>query len=113
MGHKAEHDVIAPGKDARKPEADQNDGQGLVQPFLLHNIVSYDPSYGAVSDLQTIFIPMQVRSCTLDTWLPDQVAFMAQTGNHRANEFYEARLEPSAKPIYASGDIASFIRRKV
>ena len=34
----------------------------------------------------------KVRSCTLDTWLPEQVAFMARTGNAAANAHFEARL---------------------
>lgn len=56
---------------------------------------------------------MQVRSCTLDTWLPEQVAFMARTGNARANAYYEAKLESSQKPSYHSPDLEAFIRRKV
>ena len=55
----------------------------------------------------------QVRSCTLDTWLPEQVAFMARTGNARANAALEARLDPSQKPSYYSPDLEAFIRRKV
>lgn len=54
----------------------------------------------------------QVRSCSLDTWLPAQVTFMQQTGNDRANEFFEAKMDPSWKPAYGSADIASFVRRK-
>ena len=43
----------------------------------------------------------QVRSCTLDTWLPGQVAFMAHTGNGIANSYWEARLAPeAAKPSF-------------
>ncbi len=56
---------------------------------------------------------VQVRSCTLDTWLPEQVAFMARTGNTKANAYYEAKLEPSEKPSYNSADLEAFIRRKV
>lgn len=55
----------------------------------------------------------QVRSCTLDTWLPEQVAFMARTGNARANAALEARLDPSQKLSYYSPELESFIRRKV
>ena len=55
----------------------------------------------------------QVRSCTLDTWLPEQVAFMAQTGNDRANQYFEAKLERELKPAYGSVDLERFIRRKV
>ncbi|CDY46889.1 BnaA01g27890D [Brassica napus] len=34
----------------------------------------------------------QVRSITLDTWLPDQVAFMQSTGNAKANQYWESEL---------------------
>jgi hypothetical protein len=35
----------------------------------------------------------QVRSCTLDTWLPSQVQFIAWVGgNRRANDYWEAAL---------------------
>ena len=56
---------------------------------------------------------VQVRSCTLDTWLPEQVAFMARTGNAKANAYYEAKLDSSQKPSYYSPDLEPFIRRKV
>lgn len=55
----------------------------------------------------------KVRSCTLDTWLPEQVAFMARTGNARANAHYEARLPAGAKPSYYSPELEAFTRRKV
>lgn len=55
----------------------------------------------------------QVRSVTLDTWLPEQVAFMAATGNGVANSFWEAKLQPGIKPHYDSPELGSFIRRKV
>ena len=55
----------------------------------------------------------QVRSCTLDTWLPEQVAFMERTGNAVANAYREAKLHPSQRPAPDSPDLASFIRRKV
>jgi stromal membrane-associated protein len=35
-----------------------------------------------------------VRSCTLDTWSPEQVRVMACVGNRRANAYWEARLPP-------------------
>lgn len=38
---------------------------------------------------------------------------MKQTGNHAANEFYEAKLDANAKPMYGSHDVTAFIRRKV
>ncbi len=56
---------------------------------------------------------MQVRSCTLDTWLPEQVTFMDRTGNAKANAHYEAKLDPAQKPSYYSPDLEAFIRRKV
>ena len=56
---------------------------------------------------------VQVRSCTLDTWLPEQVAFMAETGNHKANAFLEANLREDQKPGYDTAELASFIRKKV
>ncbi|KAJ6418712.1 hypothetical protein OIU84_001980 [Salix udensis] len=34
----------------------------------------------------------QVRSTTLDTWLPEQVAFMQSVGNRRSNDYWEAEL---------------------
>jgi hypothetical protein len=55
----------------------------------------------------------QVRSVSLDTWLPQQVEFMAKTGNAAANAHYEARLDPAQKPSYHSPDLDAFIRRKV
>lgn len=56
---------------------------------------------------------MQVRSCTLDTWLPEQVEFMERTGNLAANAYFEARLDPELKPVYGSADLQPFIFRKV
>jgi hypothetical protein len=56
---------------------------------------------------------MQVRSVTLDTWLPEQVAFMAATGNGIANAFWEAKLQPGTKPHYDAPELGTFIRRKV
>ena len=55
---------------------------------------------------------MQVRSCTLDTWLPEQVRFMASTGNSVANAYWEARLPDLAKPSTTSPELDGFIRRK-
>ncbi|KAK9805408.1 hypothetical protein WJX73_002177 [Symbiochloris irregularis] len=54
----------------------------------------------------------KVRSCTLDTWLPEQVAFMAATGNGLANAYREAKLDPAQRPKADSADLATFIRRK-
>ncbi|GAB2298720.1 hypothetical protein Dimus_032794 [Dionaea muscipula] len=37
----------------------------------------------------------KVRSANLDTWLPDQVAFMQSMGNDKSNAYWEAELPPS------------------
>ncbi|CAK9312090.1 unnamed protein product [Citrullus colocynthis] len=37
----------------------------------------------------------KVRSTTLDTWLPEQVAFMQSMGNERSNCYWEAELPPN------------------
>ncbi|KAK7314745.1 hypothetical protein VNO77_33273 [Canavalia gladiata] len=37
----------------------------------------------------------KVRSTTLDTWLPDQIAFMQSTGNVNSNKHWEAELPPN------------------
>ncbi|XP_020242940.1 arf-GAP with GTPase, ANK repeat and PH domain-containing protein 1-like [Asparagus officinalis] len=38
---------------------------------------------------------LQVRSATLDTWLPEQVAFIQSMGNEKANSYWEAELPPN------------------
>lgn len=50
----------------------------------------------------------KVRSATLDTWLPEQVAFIQSMGNERANIYWEAEL-PSH---YDRVGIENFIRAK-
>ncbi|KAJ3705086.1 hypothetical protein LUZ61_008791 [Rhynchospora tenuis] len=50
----------------------------------------------------------KVRSATLDTWLPEQVAFIQSMGNERANSFWEAELPPN----YDRVGIENFIRAK-
>ncbi|KAK9156205.1 hypothetical protein Sjap_003685 [Stephania japonica] len=64
-----------------------------------------------------IFICMQcsgihrslgVRSATLDTWLPEQVAFIQSMGNEKANRYWEAELPPN----YDRVGIENFIRAK-
>ena len=60
----------------------------------------------------SLLCALQVRSCTLDTWLPGQVSFMAATGNAAANAYWEAKLTSSQKPHYESPDLQPFIRRK-
>ncbi|KAL3688798.1 hypothetical protein R1sor_015107 [Riccia sorocarpa] len=37
----------------------------------------------------------KVRSATLDTWLPEQVAFMQSMGNEKANQYWEEELPPN------------------
>ncbi|OMO80401.1 Arf GTPase activating protein, partial [Corchorus capsularis] len=49
-----------------------------------------------------------VRSATLDTWLPEQVAFIQSMGNERANSYWEAELPPN----YDRVGIENFIRAK-
>lgn len=54
---------------------------------------------------------MQVRSCTLDTWLQSQVDFMDQTGNAVANSHWEGKYDGSQRPSFGP-DLEAFIRRK-
>ncbi|GAB4849564.1 hypothetical protein Ancab_004358 [Ancistrocladus abbreviatus] len=50
----------------------------------------------------------KVRSATLDTWLPEQVAFIQSMGNAKANSYWEAELPPN----YDRVGIEHFIRAK-
>ncbi|CAL5341901.1 unnamed protein product [Camellia sinensis] len=50
----------------------------------------------------------KVRSATLDTWLPEQVAFIQSMGNEKANSYWEAELPPN----YNRVGIENFIRAK-
>ncbi|KAF3453605.1 hypothetical protein FNV43_RR04045 [Rhamnella rubrinervis] len=50
----------------------------------------------------------KVRSVTLDTWLPEQVAFIQSMGNEKANSYWEAELPPN----YDRVGIENFIRAK-
>ncbi|XP_009801433.1 ADP-ribosylation factor GTPase-activating protein AGD5-like isoform X2 [Nicotiana sylvestris] len=50
----------------------------------------------------------KVRSATLDTWLPEQVAFIRSMGNEKANSYWEAELPPN----YDRAGIENFIRAK-
>uniref|UniRef100_A0A5B6YID3 Putative ADP-ribosylation factor GTPase-activating protein AGD5 n=1 Tax=Davidia involucrata TaxID=16924 RepID=A0A5B6YID3_DAVIN len=50
----------------------------------------------------------KVRSATLDTWLPDQVAFIQSMGNEKSNIYWEAELPPN----YDRVGIENFIRAK-
>ncbi|KAH9603199.1 hypothetical protein KSS87_021919 [Heliosperma pusillum] len=50
----------------------------------------------------------KVRSAALDTWLPEQVAFIHSMGNERANSYWEADLPPN----YDRVGIENFIRAK-
>ncbi|XP_065029130.1 ADP-ribosylation factor GTPase-activating protein AGD5-like isoform X1 [Musa acuminata AAA Group] len=50
----------------------------------------------------------KVRSATLDTWLPEQVAFIQTMGNEKANSYWEAKLPPN----YDRVEIENFIRAK-
>ncbi|KAL8171964.1 hypothetical protein V2J09_023768 [Rumex salicifolius] len=50
----------------------------------------------------------KVRSATLDTWLPEQVAFIQSMGNAKANSYWEAELPPN----YDRVGLENFIRAK-
>ncbi|WOL15679.1 putative ADP-ribosylation factor GTPase-activating protein AGD5 isoform X1 [Canna indica] len=50
----------------------------------------------------------KVRSAALDTWLPEQVAFIQTMGNKKANSYWEAELPPN----YDRVGIENFIRAK-
>ncbi|XP_041025209.1 ADP-ribosylation factor GTPase-activating protein AGD5-like [Juglans microcarpa x Juglans regia] len=50
----------------------------------------------------------KVRSTTLDTWLPGQVAFIQSMGNEKSNSYWEAELPPN----YNRVGIEKFIRAK-
>ncbi|MQM03685.1 hypothetical protein Taro_036471 [Colocasia esculenta] len=50
----------------------------------------------------------KVRSATLDTWLPEQVAFIQSMGNEKANSYWEAELPTN----YDRVGIENFIRAK-
>ena len=43
-----------------------------------------------------------MRSCSLDTWLPEQVEFMARTGNAVANAYWEGGMREGQKPNASS-----------
>ncbi|CAN4092076.1 unnamed protein product [Withania somnifera] len=50
----------------------------------------------------------KVRSATLDTWLPDQVAFIQTMGNQKSNSYWEAELHAKSDRV----GIENFIRAK-
>lgn len=50
----------------------------------------------------------KVRSATLDTWLPDQVAFIQTMGNQKSNSYWEAELPAKSNRV----GIENFIRAK-
>ncbi|XP_021740464.1 probable ADP-ribosylation factor GTPase-activating protein AGD5 [Chenopodium quinoa] len=50
----------------------------------------------------------KVRSTTLDTWLPEQVALMQAVGNDKSNAYWEAELPVN----YDSNQIENFIHAK-
>jgi len=55
----------------------------------------------------------KVRSCTLDTWLPEQIELIQRVGNTRANAFWEANLPPGfRRPEDNIDELQSFIRAK-
>lgn len=50
----------------------------------------------------------KVRSATLDTWLPDQIALIQSMGNAKSNSYWESELHPN----YDRVGIENFIRAK-
>lgn len=50
----------------------------------------------------------KVRSATLDTWLPDQIALIQSMGNEKSNSYWEAELPPK----YDRAGIENFIMAK-
>jgi stromal membrane-associated protein len=50
----------------------------------------------------------KVRSATLDTWLPDQIAYIQSMGNVKSNSYWEAELPPN----YNRVGIENLIRAK-
>ncbi|KAI3732082.1 hypothetical protein L1987_63279 [Smallanthus sonchifolius] len=50
----------------------------------------------------------KVRSATLDTWLPDQIACIQAMGNNKSNQYWEALLPPK----YDRVGIENFIHAK-
>ena len=56
----------------------------------------------------------KVRSISLDTWLPEQVAFVQRKGNARANQYWEAELPPGFRRPKdgEQRQLADFIRSK-
>lgn len=50
----------------------------------------------------------KVRSTTLDTWQPEQIAFMQSIGNEKANAYWEAKLPKD----FNRGSNDNFIRAK-
>lgn len=55
---------------------------------------------------------MQVRSCSLDTWLPGQVAFMGATGNAVAAGYWAGRRPEAAQLPAGSPHLAAHIAQK-
>ncbi|KAL4448394.1 hypothetical protein ABPG75_005613 [Micractinium tetrahymenae] len=54
----------------------------------------------------------KVRSCSLDTWLPEQVEFMARTGNALGNAYWEAAAGLRPKRLATLQELEAFLRRK-
>jgi len=56
----------------------------------------------------------KIKSCTMDTWTPKEVAFMESIGNAKANSYWEARLPYGGgiSPTVNSRQRAEFIRSK-
>ncbi|XP_048635655.1 probable ADP-ribosylation factor GTPase-activating protein AGD15 isoform X3 [Brassica napus] len=76
--------------------------------FFFFKFFVFETCIRHVTDVDGFFFRKQVRSITLDTWLPDQVAFMQSTGNAKANQYWESELPPHFER--SSSD--AFIRAK-
>lgn len=55
-----------------------------------------------------------VRSCTLDTWKPEEVDVMERVGNKKGNEYWEAKLPPDFERPRSENieAMSKFIRQK-
>ncbi|CAI0380718.1 unnamed protein product [Linum tenue] len=80
--------------------------EGLVK--LPHNKQCADCHNKNSSESWGSYFTEQVRSITLDTWLPEHVALMQYVGNERANKYWEAELPR----YYDKSGIEKFIHDK-
>ena len=84
-----------------------------TQPDTAASAVRGGLSLDLLSALRTNAALAQVRSCSLDTWLPGQVAFMTATGNAVANAYWAGRRGAAARLPASSPGLAAHLERKV